>query len=123
MRTLLAAVFLAAAGPLTAMADDCAATQRSCLAQCDMAYPPRRDDMGRAGCATRCTWEGTTCAAQQALDQTQAALDRDLKPWLADQAGKWQRFLDGFRGQHAPEPPRSRPDGWPGGAPDRGTSL
>src|SRR5476649_1513668 len=122
MRILLAAVFLVAAGPLTALAADCAATQRSCLAQCDAAYPGR-DDMGHAGCATRCAWEGTTCTAQQALDQTQTALDRDLKPWLADQAGKWQRFLDGFRGDRPAEPPRSRPPSSPGGAPDRGTSL
>ncbi|MEJ0070604.1 MAG: hypothetical protein WDO24_19965 [Pseudomonadota bacterium] len=130
MRILLAAVFLApalaVAGPLAA--DDCAAPQRSCLAQCDKAYPPSRDDMGHTGCAARCNWEGTACAAQQALDQTQAALDRDLKPWLADQAGKWQRFLDGFRGR-PPEPPQSRPDGPFGRNPsgpnpsDRSTSL
>jgi hypothetical protein len=127
MRTLLAAVFLAAAGPLTAVAADCAATQRGCLAQCDTAYPPRRDDLGHAGCAARCAWESTTCTAQEALDQTQTALDRDLRPWLDDQAAKWQRFLDGFRGDRPAEPPRSRPPGSPGVAPgaarDRGTSL
>jgi hypothetical protein len=118
MRTWLAAVFLSAAGPLTATAAaDCAAIQRLCLAQCDQAYPSSRDDMGHAGCAARCGWDGTACTAQRALDETSTALERDLKPWLSDQAGKWQHFLDGFRGRSPAEPPRSRPD------PDRGVAL
>src|SRR5215469_15074725 len=96
MRTLLAAVFFAAAGPLTAAAADCAALQQGCRAQCARAYPVP-DDAGRAGCAARCDWEGATCTARQALDDTSAALEHDLKPWLADQAAKWQRFFDGFK--------------------------
>jgi hypothetical protein len=75
--------------------------------------------MGYAGCQARCSWEGASCATQRALDDTRTAVDRDLKPWLADQADKWQRFLDGFRRGGAPEdtrpaaPPRRRPDGAP----------
>jgi|SRR5271156_139916 len=117
MRTWLAAVFLVAAGPLTAEAADCAAAQRLCLAQCDQAYKPSRDDMGHTGCAARCGWDGAACTAQGALDETSTALERDLKPWLSDQAGKWQRFLDGFRGSRPVEPPRASPN------PDRGIPL
>jgi len=112
MRTWLAAVFLLAAGPLTAKAADCAAAQRLCLAQCDQAYPASRDDMGHTGCAARCGWDATACSAQSALDDTSAAFEHDLMPWLSDQAGKWQRFLDGFRGTRpaAPPPARSEPE-------------
>jgi hypothetical protein len=117
MRTWLAAVFLVAAGPLTAAAAECAATQRLCLAQCDQTYPSRIDDMGHAGCAARCGWESTACSAQSALDDSSAALTRDLTPWLTDQAGRLQRFIDGFRGRAPAEPPRSTPD------PGRGIPL
>jgi hypothetical protein len=110
MRTWLAAVFLVAAGPLTAAAADCAAAQRLCLAQCDRAYPPSRDDMGHTGCAARCGWDGAACSAQNALDETSTALEHDLRPWLSDQAGRWQRLLDGFRGKNPAEPPRTSPD-------------
>ena len=115
MRTGLAAVFLAAAWAGTALGappETCTANPRSCQAQCDQAYPDR-DDMGRAGCLARCSWDGAACAAQRALDDTQVAIDRELKPWLADQASRWQRFLDGFRqggaGDRPGEPPRSSP--------------
>jgi len=112
MRPLLAAVFLAAAGPLTATAADCPALQQACRAQCERGYPDPGDS-GRAGCAARCDWEGATCTARQALDDTSAALQHDLKPWLADQAAKWQRFLDGFKaapGGRPAEPPPARPE-------------
>jgi hypothetical protein len=116
MRTGLAAVFLAAAWAGTALgapAETCTAGQQSCLAQCEQAYPASRDDMGRAGCLARCSWDGAACAAQRALDETQAAIDRDVKPWLEDQASRWQRFLDGFRqggaGDRPGDPPRSTP--------------
>ena len=124
MRSLAAAVFLGLlAGPAGAAEPDaCAAAHRSCIAQCRQSFPASRDDMGYAGCQARCSWDGASCATQRALDDTRAAVDRDLKPWLADQADKWQRFLDGFRRGGVPdggaprpaEPPRSRPDRTPG---------
>jgi hypothetical protein len=127
MRTGLAAVFLAAAwaGPaLGAPPEACTASPTSCQAQCDQTYPASRDDLGRAGCLARCSWDGAACAAQRALDDTQVAIDRDLKPWLADQASRWQRFLDGFRqggaGDRPGEPRRSSP---PEGNPNRSTPL
>jgi hypothetical protein len=107
MRTLLAAVFLAAAGPLPAIAADCAAVQRSCRAQCEAAYAG--NDAGRAGCAARCGWDGAACTAQRALDDSAAVIEHDVQPWLADQADRWQRFLDGFKGNRPAEPPRSKP--------------
>ena len=122
MRVLAAAVFVAtawAAAPFdAAAADACAAAHRGCIAQCDRSFPAQRDDLGRAGCQARCGWDGATCAAQGALDETRSTLDRDLKPWLTDQADRWQRFLDGFRrggaGERPGEPPHSRPDRGPG---------
>jgi hypothetical protein len=117
MRILAAAVFLAAAlwlGP--SLAADCVADQRSCLKQCDTAYPVRRDDMGHAGCTARCALDGASCEARRAVDETQATLDQTVKPWVEDQAGIWQRFLDGFRGRPI-APPRSTPDSDPRGTP------
>ena len=119
MRSSAAAVFLGIAwagvvlgGPARAEADLCTIQQRGCLAQCDKTYPASREDAGHAGCLARCSWDAVSCATQHALDDTRAAVDRDLKPFLADQAGKWQRFLDGFRrgGQGGTaDPPSSRP--------------
>jgi hypothetical protein len=127
MRIGLAAVFLAAAWAGTALgapAETCTTTQQSCRAQCDQAYPERRDDMGRAGCLARCSWDGAACSAGRALDDTQAAIDHDLKPWLSDQAGRWQRFIDGFRqggtSERPGQPPRARPSDR---GPDGPTSL
>ena len=123
MRMLAAAVFLGiawagatlGATALGAEVDACSAVHRGCLAQCERDYPMRHDDMGRAGCQARCSWEGAACAAQGALDETRTTLDRDLRPWLADQAGKWQRFLDGFRnGPGRPEERPRSPDPAPG---------
>ena len=88
--------------------------------------------MGHAGCLARCSWDATACAAREALDDTRTTLDRDVKPWLADQASRWQRFLEGFRGRSgAPQgdalprstPPGATPDHTPDRNPDRGTSL
>jgi hypothetical protein len=123
MRILAAAVFLAAAlwlGP--SLAADCVADQRLCLKQCDTAYPVQRDDMGHAGCLARCALDGASCEARRAVDETQATLDQTVKPWMEDQAGKWQRFLDGFRGRPA-GPPRSTPERGTPEADPRGMPL
>jgi hypothetical protein len=118
---LAVAACLAAAGWIgAAHAGDCRMPHRSCLAQCDQDFPASRDDMGHAGCLARCGLDHATCEAHRAYDETQAALENTVKPWLADQAGRWQRFLDGFRqgrdGGEAPNspaprsgPPRSAP--------------
>jgi hypothetical protein len=135
IRGVVLGLLIAAAGAGTALAtpvDACTVGRRACAATCDQDYPAKRDDMGHAGCLARCSWDDTACTARQALDDTQTTLDRDVKPWLADQAGRWQRFLDGFRGRGgAPQggefphssPPDARPGAKPDRNPDRGTSL
>ena len=122
-------MLIAAAGAGTAFGtplDACTVGQRVCSTACDQDFPAKRDDMGHAGCLARCSWDATACAARQALDDTQTTLDRDVKPWLADQASRWQRFLDGFRGRgelpHS-SPPDARPGAKPDRNTDRGTSL
>ncbi len=108
-----------------APSESCGALQRGCAAQCDETFPKRLDDMGHAGCLTRCSWDATTCAARRAIDDGQATLERDLTPWLSDQASRWQRFIDGFRRgrpDDLPEPPRANPFHREP-APERGTSL
>ena len=143
MRTGLAPGFLgvflgivvAAAAPATARGtplDACTVGQRACATACDHSFPPSRDDMGHTGCLARCSWDATACAAREALDDTSATLDRDVKPWLADQASRWQHFLEGFRGRGGASPgdgpprstpPDAKPDRNPDRNPDRGTSL
>jgi hypothetical protein len=104
-----AAVFLVAAGWIGAAQADACSTKGRCAAQCDRNFPDGRDEFGRTGCLARCGWDHATCEAQRALDETQAALDR-AKPWLDDQTGRWQRFLDGFRGGGTSAPQRSSPE-------------
>ena len=130
-RGVLLGILVAGVGAgaaLGAPLDVCAAGQHACAAACDRDYPASRDDMGHAGCLARCSWDATACGARQALDDTQTTLDHEVKPWLTDQASRWQRFLDGFRGRGGATPgggtpPDVKPEAKPDRNPDRGTSL
>src|SRR5438552_2481181 len=92
MRMLAAAVFLGTAwvgatlgtAAVGAEVDACSAVHRRCVAQCDRSFPAQRDDLSRAGCQTRCSWDGAAGA-----DETRRAIeaaDRALPAWRAKTA-------------------------------------